>query len=141
MQISRKKLPDNSADYWRGDHGKGQPAALREVAQAVFGCPASAGGVERDFCIADFVMPRKRGSLDPAYLEMELFLRAQFDFIPNDVPKMTDEAAAAAIPERFRNQEMLDEVRVLDVDPDDSYRSEDDALEFEEQASAACEGV
>lgn len=93
--------------------------------------------MERDFCIADYVMPRKRGSLDPAYLEMELFLRAQFDFIPNDVPQLTDEEATAAIPERFRNREMLEEVRVMDVDPDDSDESEDDALEFEELASAA----
>lgn len=104
--------------------------ALRSVAQAVFGCPASAGGVERDFCIADFVMPRKRGSLDPAYLEMHLFLRAQYDFIPNDVPKLTDEEAKAAIPERLRDREMLDEVRLMDVDPVDSSDSEDDAVEF-----------
>lgn len=96
--------------------------------------------MERDFCIADFVMPRKRGSLDPAYLEMQLFLRAQYDFIPNDVPKLTDEEATAAIPDRFRNREMLDEVCVLDVpevEPED--RSEDDALEWAEPESAAAD--
>lgn len=132
MQIPRKDWPENSAEYWRL-HGKSQPLALRSVAQSAFGCPASAGGVERDFCIADFVMPRKRGSLDPAYLEMELFLRAQYDLIPNDVNKLTtDEEVEAAIPERFRKKELVDEVRVLDVVVEDSSdEDENESLEWE----------
>ena len=136
VQIPREqRLIDNGADYWRL-HGKPLPLALRAVAQGVFGCPAAAAGVERDFCIADFFMARKRGSLDPAYLEMELFLRAQFDFIPNDVPKLTDAEAEEAIPDRFRKQDLLDEVRVLDVLVDDSSdEDDDDVLEWAEQAS------
>ena len=58
-------------------------------------------------------MPRKRGSLDPAFLEMCLFLRAQYDYIRSDVPTLSDEQAKAAIPNRLRDQAMLDEVNVL----------------------------
>ena len=67
---------------------------------------------------------------------MELFLRAQFDFIPNDVPKLIDAEAEEAIPDRFLKQDLLDEVRVLDVLADDSSdEDDDDVLEWAEQAS------
>ena len=59
----------DGAEYWRF-HGKRRPVALRAVAQAIYGVPASTGVMERNFCIADFFMPHKRGSLDPARLEM-----------------------------------------------------------------------
>ena len=78
MQIPSNKK-DNAAEYWRV-HGKVLPPALRAVAQSVFGCRASAGVMERDLCTTDLFMPRKRGSLDPAYLEIHLFLRAQYEY-------------------------------------------------------------
>lgn len=111
-QFSAEQKGLSAAEYWRV-HGSRHPPALRAVAQAVFGCPASAGVIERDFCIADWFMPRKRGSLDPAYLEMCLFLRAQFGFISNDVPAMSAAEAKAAVPTRLRDQAKLDEVNVL----------------------------
>lgn len=113
-------------------HGKVLPLALRAVAQSVFGCPASAGVMERDFCAADMFMPRKSGSLDPAYLEMSLFLRAQYDDVLCDVRKLSDEDARGAIPERFRDQTMLDEVQVLDfvAEETDDHESEEDADEW-----------
>lgn len=88
--------------------------------------------MERDFCSADWFMPHKRGSLDPAYLEMSLFLRAQFDYIPNDAPRLTEEQSEAAVPSRLRDQTMLDDVQVLDVvpgekDTSDGEGDEDDA--------------
>lgn len=112
MQFGKDQKFLSAAEYWRL-HGSKHPLALRAVAQAVLGCPASAGVIERDFCLADWFMPRKRGSLDPAYLEMLLFLRAQYDYIRNDVPTLSDEAAKAAIPDRLRDQTKLDEVKVL----------------------------
>ena len=63
MQIPRNQREDNAADYWRV-HGKVLPRALRAVAQSVFGCSAAARVVERDFCIEDMLMPRRRDSLD-----------------------------------------------------------------------------
>ncbi|CAB1096918.1 unnamed protein product [Ectocarpus sp. CCAP 1310/34] len=112
-QIPPEERTENGAEYWRL-HGKKHPFALRLVAQAVYGVPASAGVVERDFSIADLFMPRKRASLDPAYLEMQLYLRAHFDSIPMDIPKLDDASVAAAIPDRFRDPQAVEEVRVLD---------------------------
>lgn len=99
----------------------------------MFGCPASAGVIERDFCIADWFMPRKRGSLDPAFLEMCLYLRAQFDYISNDVRVMTGAEAKSAVPNRLRNQANLDDVRVLDFvaeEPEEKDGSEDLAAQW-----------
>ncbi|CAM9846961.1 unnamed protein product, partial [Laminaria digitata] len=74
---------------------------LRSVAQSVWSAPASAAVLERDLCVADQVVSRQRGSLDPAFVEMLLFLRAGIDYIPREIPKLTDEQAAAAIPDRL----------------------------------------
>ena len=118
----------NAADYWRL-YGIELPLALRAVAQTVFGCPASAGVTEQDFCIADMFMPRKRGSLDPAYLDMSLFLRARYDYIPDDVPRLSDDDTKKAIPERFRDQTMLDDVNVLAYVPDEGSDGDEDGTD------------
>jgi hypothetical protein len=128
VQLTQQQRRLSAAEYWRL-HGKDHPAALRAVAQAVFGCPASAGVIERDFCIADWFMPRKRGSLDPAFLEMCLFLRAQYDYIRSDVPTLSDEQAKAAIPNRLRDQAMLDEVNVLTFEAEEVSEDESDDLD------------
>ncbi|CAN0020461.1 unnamed protein product [Ectocarpus sp. 12 AP-2014] len=83
--------------------------------------------MERNFSIADMFMPRKRASVDPAYFEMSLFLRAQYDFIPDGVHKFADEAEqTAAIPNRLRDEKLLEAVRVLDVDDEESSDAPDD---------------
>ncbi|CAM9323849.1 unnamed protein product [Ectocarpus sp. 6 AP-2014] len=128
---------ENGADYWTLDC-KSLPLALRGVAQSGFGCPASAGGVERGFCVADFFMPSRRSSLDPAYLEMGLFLRAHERNIPNDIPTLTDAQQQAAIPNRFRKQDLLDEVKVLDVELDERSDGQNgDAQEYPSDSDAA----
>ncbi|MEP2262582.1 MAG: hypothetical protein ABJI00_14280 [Paracoccaceae bacterium] len=53
--------------YWPS-HGHEWPSVLRALAQAVFGAPASAGVMERNFCITDMFVSRKQGGLDPANL-------------------------------------------------------------------------
>ena len=127
QQIPSDKRGKDAADYWSTPHGKSQPLPLRAVAQGVLGCPASTGAMERDFSIADMFMPRKRASVDPAYFEMSLFLRAQYDFIPDDVPKFANEAEqTAAIPNRLRDEKLLEAVRVLDVDVEETSDDPDD---------------
>ena len=74
-------------------------------------------------------MPRKRGSLDPAFLEMCLFLRAQYDYIRSDIPTLSDEQAKAAIPNRLRDQAMLDEVNVLTFGAEEVSEDESDDLD------------
>lgn len=77
--------------------------------------------MERDFCIADWFLPRKRGSMDPAMLEMCLFLRAQYGYIPNDVSKFKDKKEEdAAIPKRLSDEQMLKDVEQLDFVPESS---------------------
>lgn len=114
-QIPTSKRCTGGADYWR-THGRLQPLPLRAVAQAVFGCPTSSGAMERDFSAGDMLVPCKRSSIDRAYFEMSFFLRAHYDQIPLDVPKLSDEEMMAAIPNRLKDEELLEEVRALDVD-------------------------
>lgn len=95
----------------------------------MFGCPASAGVIERDFCIADWFMPRKRGSLDPAFLEMCLYLRAQFERISNDVPALSPAQAEAAVPNRLRDQSKLDDVKVLSFETAESSEDESEDVD------------
>lgn len=126
----------DGAAYWR-KHGGEWPLILRSLAQAVFGAPASAGCVERDFNIVD-----TRTDLSPADREMALYLRGQSDSIPRDIPKLSDEAAAKAIPDRLTDLEQLDEVQMLDYTPVFDFlhfaEDEDDEeylREFEEDSS------
>ena len=71
-------------------------------------------------------MPRKRGSLDPAYLEMSLILRVQYDYIPRDVPRLSDNDTKKSIPERFMDRTMLDDVKVLDYVPNEDPDGDED---------------
>lgn len=120
---TRKKM--RAVDYWR-EHRDGWPPVLGALAQAVFGAPSSAGCVERDFCVADMFVPCKRGGLDPANLEMSLYLRGQMDSIPLDIPKLSDAEAANAIPDRLTDPAKLAEVKVLDFLPEFTLDAEDE---------------
>lgn len=114
----------DGAAYWR-THGEEWPLILRSLAQAVFGAPASAGCVERDFDIADM-----RDDLSPAYREMALYLRGQLKSIPRDIPQLSDEAAANAIPDRLTDPERLAEVRMLDFIPDTETEDDEEDLSW-----------
>ena len=74
-------------------------------------------------------MARKRSSLDPAYLDISPVLRAQYDYLPDDVPRLSDDDTQKDITERFRDQTILDDVKVLDYVPDeecDDYEDDRD---------------
>lgn len=121
--------PRHTREYWR-DHGHALSPDNRSVAQCVLGAPASAAVLERDFCIAGQMVSRHRASLDPAYVEMLLFLRGAIDHIPREISKLTDEQAAAAIPRRLRDAATVNEVRVLYSCPEeDDYPEEEDDLD------------
>ena len=82
--------------------------------------------MERDFCIAGMFMPRKPGSLDPSYLQMSLFLPAQYDYIPDDVPRLSDDNTQKAIPERSKDHTIPDDVKVLGYAPDEECDDDED---------------
>lgn len=124
-QIPKSERSQEGADYWR-THGKSQPLPLRAVAQAVFGCPAATGAMEQDPHVTDKFVPLARSLTDRAFSEMSLLLRAH-DFIPEDVPTLSDEELRAAIPRRLADEKLLEDVRVLEVDvePPDDYDGEE----------------
>lgn len=134
LQIDREQRQLDGVQFWRV-HGKEYSPHLRTVAQAVFGAPSSAGILERDFCVAEMFQSRKRGGMDPSNLEMVLYLRGQFDNIPDDVPQLTEEQAAEAVPRRFKDRKMVEEVEVLNylIQEQDASESEEEDFSWEEK--------
>ncbi|CAM9628292.1 unnamed protein product [Ectocarpus sp. 4 AP-2014] len=126
QEIPKSERAKEGADYWR-TNGKSQPLPLRAVAQAVFGCPAATGAMERDPYVTDTFVPPERSLTDRAFSEMSLLLRAQLDLIPEDVPRLFDEELRAAIPSRLEDEKLLEEVHVLEVDvePPNDYDGEE----------------
>ncbi|CAN0026907.1 unnamed protein product [Ectocarpus sp. 6 AP-2014] len=126
QEIPKSERAKEGADYWR-THGKSQPLPLRAVAQAVFGCPAATGAMERDPYVTDTFVPPERSLTDRAFSEMSLLLRAQLDLIPEHVPRLSDEELRAAIPRRLEDEKLLEEVHVLEVDvePPNDYNGEE----------------
>lgn len=61
---------------------------LSRVARVVFGAPASAGMLERDFGGAVRSLNSSRSRTDAAYVEMILFLHGNLDLIPVNIPKL-----------------------------------------------------
>jgi len=103
--------------FWK-KHGDTICPQLKPVAQAILGLPPASAVLERDFCIADSVMTRKRGSVDPAYVEMMLFCRANYHLIPSRIPELDAEKVKEAIPTRLTDPSKLSEVAQLDVLPE-----------------------
>lgn len=94
-------------NFWR-TYGRRKFKLLSEVARSVLGAPASAALLgQRDFCEAEKLVSRQqRGPLDPAYAEMVLFLHGVYDYIPNDIPALSDEQAREAVPHRLKDPTM-----------------------------------
>jgi len=59
--------------------------------------------LERDFGEAGKLVNRQRGSLDPSFVEMVMFLRGAYDLIPDDVPALSPAQRAEAIPARLKD--------------------------------------
>ncbi|CAB1104439.1 unnamed protein product [Ectocarpus sp. CCAP 1310/34] len=76
---------------------------LARVARVVFGAPASAAVLERDFSNAGRMMTSSRSTMDSKYVEMIMFLHGNLDLIPEDITKLTEAAARTKIPGRLAN--------------------------------------
>ena len=118
----------DGTEYWRL-HGKRHPVALRAAAYAVYGVPASADVMERDFFIADFFTPRKRSSLDAVQLEMCFYFRTQYNSIPSDTPQLADDAVRNALLERFEDPALLHEVQDMDYAEEQHSDEDDDTVD------------
>ena len=96
----------------------------------VFDAPVSAGVMERDFCISDMCVTRKRGGLDPTTLKMVLHLRQQFPYIPQDIPKLSDKEVARVISDPLKDLLMHQKVQVLDYNLEDDREGGADAKDL-----------
>ncbi|CAM9923899.1 unnamed protein product, partial [Laminaria digitata] len=76
---------------------------LARVARVVFGAPASAAVLERDFSAAGRMMTSSRSSTDSKYVEMILFLHGNLDIIPRDILKLSPDIVQTKIPGRLLN--------------------------------------
>ena len=112
---------DNPLVWWK-TWGDSYPL-LGRAARVVFGAPASSAVLERDFSDAGRMMTSSRSTMDSKYVEIILFLHGNLDFIPQDIPKVSAEAAQEKIPGRLVNPvdglEQLDGAFVAPVDVTD----------------------
>ena len=103
--------------YWRS-HGHEWPSILRALAQTVFDALASVVVMERDSCIADTFIPRKHGGVDTTNLEMALYLRGQFNYIPKTFPSLATKRRRT--PPRIDLKTCVKEVQVLGFNVSDT---------------------
>eukprot|EP00904_Undaria_pinnatifida_P011834 jgi/Undpi1/7781/HiC_scaffold_23.g10254.m1 len=62
-------------------------------------------------------------------LEMCLYLRAQYDSIPPDIPQLADDAVQNALSERFKDPALLHEVQVMDYAEEQHSDEDDDTVD------------
>ena len=78
---------------------------LARAARVLFGAPASAVVLERDFSDAGRMMTSSRSATYAKYVEMILFLHGNLDLIPEDIPELPVNSAQSKIPGRLLNPE------------------------------------
>lgn len=76
---------------------------LAPVAQQVFGNQAGASQVERDFSSCGILLAPNRSRIDTYWVEMVMFLYANFEHIPalKDIPMIAAKDIRACLPARF----------------------------------------
>lgn len=92
---------------WWATKGKNQFPALAPVAQQVFGNQASAAQIERDFSGCGNLLPPNRSRMDTYWVEMVMFLKANFDHIPayGAIPMVAPKDVRSCLPARFTGQD------------------------------------
>lgn len=119
--------------YWK-EFGRRKYELLSKVVMACAATDGAAAEIERDWCVGSDVITSDRGSLDPAWFEMVMFLRTLWGgkecIVPDDLlphlVKLTDNEAEAAIPRRLVTLE--EQLEVADLDSE---------VEQEEEATLA----
>lgn len=107
------------AEFWR-TYGSKNFRLLSVVARSVIAAPGSAAVLERDVDDSGgLANNRQRGGgsgLDQGYREMAMLLCAAFESVPEDVPRLSEDAVEEAIPRRFRDPQMQEELSGLGRD-------------------------
>ncbi|CAN0013010.1 unnamed protein product, partial [Sphacelaria rigidula] len=73
--------------WWR-DYGTREFRWLLHVVRSVFGHPATAAAIERDFSSAGHMLTPQRSRLDAVYDEILMYLNLNYDSIPNYIPEI-----------------------------------------------------
>eukprot|EP00047_Mylnosiga_fluctuans_P009762 m.13018 g.13018 ORF g.13018 m.13018 type:complete len:724 (-) comp2779_c0_seq1:31-2202(-) len=117
--------------WWR--RNEAMYPLLAAVARHVFGKPAGAGAIERDFHAADMIVMPTRNRFLAGFDEMSTFIRA----LPRSerpklwtIPAMSRQEAADAFPKRFKTSQykesLLSSEATLSSDDDDDAAGEHD---------------
>ncbi|CAM9511034.1 unnamed protein product, partial [Hapterophycus canaliculatus] len=88
---------------WWGTTGKVKFPYLAPVAQQAFGNQASASQIKPDFSACGNLLGPKRSRADTYWMEMVMFLKANFELMPElkNIPVIAAEDIRARIPARF----------------------------------------
>ena len=92
---------------WWGSSGKLKFPYLAPVAQQVFGNQAAAAQVERDFSGCGNLLKPDRSRIDTYWVEMVMFLKANYEHIPEHehIPMVAAKDIRACLPERFTGKD------------------------------------
>lgn len=93
--------------HWWGRTGKNMFPYLAPVAQQVFGNQAAAAQVERDFSACGNLLVPNRSRIDTYWVEMVMFLKANFEQIPalREIPMIAAKNIRACLPARFHGHD------------------------------------
>ena len=112
------QYPITSSLEWWKDHGRVKFPFTANAARVLLAIKASAGHMEQDFSLAGFMVAPRRGSLDSAYVDMTLVLKAlkepevpRFD----TVTRLDEDARKSAIPHRYTDRGGVDVINELDA--------------------------
>lgn len=104
---------------WWKRTGKNIFPHLAPVAQQVFGNQAAASQVERDFSGAGILLAPNRSRMDTYWVEIVMFLNANFDHIPplKQIPMIAANNIRSCLPARFhgRDSDLMAAEAIFDV--------------------------
>ena len=88
--------------FWAGE-GRALYPNMARVARVLLSVPASAAVLERDFSTAGRLITGSRSRLAGEYVEMTLFLNGNKEYIPVEVPSLSESQMKEAVPRRLTN--------------------------------------
>ena len=88
--------------FWAGE-GRALYPNMARVARVLLSVPASAAVLERDFSTAGRLITGSRSRLAGEYVEMTLFLNGNKEYIPVEVPCLSESQMKEAVPRRLTN--------------------------------------
>lgn len=101
------KLEPKAVLAWWASQGTHTYPNLAPVAQQVFGNQASAAQVGCDFSACGNLLPPNRSRIDTYWVEIVMFLKANFDRIPPycAIPIIAPKQIRSCLPARFTGQD------------------------------------